>query len=92
VSEGEPSRPSTSSAKALGTDDALTAETPPWRHLPSSFVFGDQDRNIPVALHRFLAKRAGAQASHELAGASHAISVPEPEAVTAAILDATTAL
>jgi pimeloyl-ACP methyl ester carboxylesterase len=81
-------RPATEAALS----DALTTETPPWRHLPSSFVFGDQDMNIPVALHRFLAERAGAQASRELAGASHAISVSEPEAVTATILDATTAL
>jgi hypothetical protein len=45
--------------------------------------------NIPVALHRFMAERANAEGSRELAGASHAVSVSEPKAVTATILDAT---
>ena len=36
-----------------------------------------------------MAERAGAKASRELAGASHAPSVSEPEAVTATILEAT---
>ena len=51
-------------------------------------MFGDLDLNIPVALQRFMAERAGAKVSRELAGASHALSVSEPEAVTATILDA----
>jgi hypothetical protein len=36
-----------------------------------------------------MAGRAGAKARRELAGASHALSVSEPEAVTATILEAT---
>ena len=35
-----------------------------------------------------MAERAGAKGSRELAGASHALSVSEPEAVTATILEA----
>jgi hypothetical protein len=51
-------------------------------------VFSDGDRNIPVELHRFLAERAGAKGTKEIAGASHALSVSEPAAVTATILEA----
>ena len=74
------------------TEAALTAplstSTPAWQTIPSWFVFSDQDMNIPVALHRFLADRAGAKDTREIAGASHALSVSQPEAVTATILNA----
>jgi pimeloyl-ACP methyl ester carboxylesterase len=81
-------RPATEAALT----DGLPSETPAWRHLPSWFVFGDQDQNIPVALQRFMADRAGAKGTREMAGASHAISVSEPDAVTATIHDAVAAL
>jgi pimeloyl-ACP methyl ester carboxylesterase len=81
-------RPATEAALSQG----LPTNPPAWRHLPSWFVFGDQDMNIPAALHRFMAERAGAKTSRELAGASHALSVSEPDAVTATILEATAAL
>ncbi|SDU68570.1 alpha/beta fold hydrolase [Jiangella alkaliphila] len=78
------------------TEAALTAElatgTPAWRTIPSWFVFSDQDLNIPVALHRYLAERAGAKATREMQGASHALSVSEPDAVTASILEAVDAV
>jgi pimeloyl-ACP methyl ester carboxylesterase len=82
---GATQRPATEAALS----ERLPTDAPAWRHVPSWFVFGDQDLIIPVALHRFMAERAGAKASRELAGASHALSVSEPEAVTATILDAT---
>lgn len=71
--------------------DGLTTGTPPWKHIPSWFVYGDQDLNIPAALSRFLAERAAAKGTLEIAGASHAISVSDPEPVAATILDAVTA-
>jgi len=77
-------RPVTQAALAEG----LPSDTPAWRDLPSWFVFGDQDLNIPVDLHRFMADRAGAKVTRELAGASHALSLSEPEAVAATILEA----
>jgi len=77
-------RPVTEAALTEG----LPTETPAWQSLPSWFVFSDGDRNIPVELHRFLAERAGAKGSKEIAGASHALSVSEPAAVTATILEA----
>jgi pimeloyl-ACP methyl ester carboxylesterase len=78
------------------TEVALTAGlptgTPAWQSIPSWFVFSDQDLNIPVALHRFMADRAAAKGVREVPGASHALSVSEPEAVTASILEAVSAL
>ena len=81
---GATQRPVTEAALSAG----LPADAPAWRHIPSWFVFGDQDMIIPVALHRYMAERAGAEVSRELAGASHALSVSEPKAVTATILEA----
>ncbi|RLP94626.1 alpha/beta hydrolase [Micromonospora sp. BL4] len=78
------------------TETALTAglptDVPAWTSIPSWFVFSDEDRTIPVALHRFMANRAGAQGVREVSGASHALSVSHPEAVTASILDAVDAV
>jgi len=72
--------------------DGLPAETPAWRELPSWFVWGEADLNIPAELQRFMADRAGAKSTEEIAGASHALSVSEPTAVTATILAALAAL
>jgi pimeloyl-ACP methyl ester carboxylesterase len=77
-------RPATEAALTGG----LRTATPAWQSVPSWFVFSDLDLNIPVALHRFMAERAGAKDTREIAGASHALSVSQPEAVTATILDA----
>ena len=85
---GATQRPVTEAALS----EPLSTDAPAWRHVPSWFVFGDQDLNIPVALHRFLAERARAKSSRELAGASHALTVSEPEAVTATILEAVASL
>jgi pimeloyl-ACP methyl ester carboxylesterase len=72
--------------------DGLPTSTPAWRQLPSWFVFGDRDLNIPVELHRFFAERAGAKATREMAGGSHALSVSDPDAVAATILEAVAAI
>jgi pimeloyl-ACP methyl ester carboxylesterase len=72
--------------------EGLPTATPAWRQLPSWFVFGDRDLNIPVQLHRFLAERAAAKASREMAGASHALAVSDPDAVAATVLEAVDAV
>jgi pimeloyl-ACP methyl ester carboxylesterase len=77
-------RPVTEAALSEG----LPTDAPAWRHIPSWFVFGDRDMNIPVTLHRFMAERAGAEVSREIAGASHALSVSESGAVDETILEA----
>nr|WP_296072152.1 alpha/beta hydrolase [uncultured Actinoplanes sp.] len=71
---------------------ALATATPAWRSIPSWFVFGDEDLNIPVALHRFMAERAAAKGVREIAGASHAISVSQPTPVAASIVEAVRAV
>jgi pimeloyl-ACP methyl ester carboxylesterase len=74
------------------TQEALqepSGERPLWKELPSWFLFGEADRNIPAALQRFMAKRAGARRAIEIPGASHAIAVSYPEATADLILEAT---
>jgi pimeloyl-ACP methyl ester carboxylesterase len=68
-----------------------SGDRPLWKELPSWFLVGEADRTIPVALHRFMAERAGAQRTIEVPGASHAIGVSQPEATAHLILEATTA-
>ena len=48
--------------------------------LPSWFLIGEEDRNIPAALQRFMAERADARRTIEIPGASHAIAVSHPDA------------
>ncbi len=39
------------------------AGAPAWKTIPSWFLYGSLDRNIPPAVHAFLAQRAGARKS-----------------------------
>jgi pimeloyl-ACP methyl ester carboxylesterase len=77
-------RPVTEAALTQG----LPTVTPAWQTCPSWFVFGDQDRCIPAELHRYMEERAKAKGTREVAGASHALSVSNPDVVTASIMDA----
>jgi pimeloyl-ACP methyl ester carboxylesterase len=61
---------------------------PAWKSIPSWFVFGELDKNIPAALHRFMAERAGAREIVEIEGASHAVGVSHPEEAADMILRA----
>jgi pimeloyl-ACP methyl ester carboxylesterase len=73
------------------TQEALTEpsrERPLWREVPSRFVIGEEDRNIPAALQHYMAERAGAHRTLEIPGASHAITVSHPQAVAHQILEA----
>jgi pimeloyl-ACP methyl ester carboxylesterase len=63
---------------------------PLWKHVPSWFVFGEEDRNIPAALEHYMAKRAGARRTVEIPGASHAVSVAHPAATARLVLEAAT--
>jgi pimeloyl-ACP methyl ester carboxylesterase len=65
-----------------------SGERPLWKQLPSWFLFGSEDRNIPAALQRYMAERAGARRTLEIPGASHAISVSQPDATAELILEA----
>jgi pimeloyl-ACP methyl ester carboxylesterase len=73
------------------TQEALqepSGERPLWKELPSWFLFGEEDRNIPAALEHHMAERAGARRTIEIPGASHAVTVAHPEATAHLILEA----
>jgi pimeloyl-ACP methyl ester carboxylesterase len=65
-----------------------SGERPLWRELPSWFVFGDLDRNVPAALQHHMAARANARRTVEIPGASHAIAVSHPDETADLILEA----
>jgi pimeloyl-ACP methyl ester carboxylesterase len=68
--------------------ESRQGERPLWRAVPSSFVHGDRDLNIPTAALRAMAERAGARRTVELAGASHALAVSRPAETAEVILQA----
>ena len=68
--------------------EGLPTDRPAWVDIPSWHVFGDEDLNIPLAVLRAGAERAGSRGTLEITGASHAITVSQPAAVAATIADA----
>jgi pimeloyl-ACP methyl ester carboxylesterase len=73
------------------TQEALvepSGEQPLWKDVPSWFLFGEEDRNIPKALERYMAERAQAHRTTEIPGASHAVTVAHPRATAGVILEA----
>ncbi|MCG5438268.1 alpha/beta fold hydrolase [Micromonospora foliorum] len=70
-----------------GLGDKLTGD-PAWRSLPSWFVFGDADKNIPADVHRFMAERANPRGQREVVGGSHAMTVARPSEVAETIIEA----
>lgn len=59
-----------------------------WKTLPSYFVYGTADRNIPLQALRFMAGRAHAQDTVEVKGASHVVMVSHPDVVARLIEEA----
>ncbi len=59
-----------------------------WRALPSWFMYAEFDKNIPAAVHRWMAGRAKAREVVEIKGAAHALPVSQPDAVADLILRA----
>ncbi|MET7373234.1 alpha/beta fold hydrolase [Micromonospora arida] len=70
-----------------GLGGKLTGD-PAWRSLPSWFVFGDADKNIPAEAHRFMAERANPRGQREVVGGSHAMAVARPSEVAETIIEA----
>jgi pimeloyl-ACP methyl ester carboxylesterase len=76
------------------TQEALvepSGERPLWKELPSWFVFGEEDRNIPKAVQHFMAERARAHRTIEIPGASHAVPVAHAGTTAGLILEAASA-
>jgi pimeloyl-ACP methyl ester carboxylesterase len=73
------------------TEGALfepSGDRPLWRSVPSWFVFGELDHNIPAGAHRIMADRAGSKRTVEIAGASHVVGVSHPSETAQLILEA----
>ncbi|AEY85468.1 hydrolase [Streptomyces hygroscopicus subsp. jinggangensis 5008] len=76
------------------TEEALNEPSgkPAWSTLPSWFLFGSADKNIPVAVHRFMAERAGSRRTVELEGGSHTVAIPEASVLVDLIREAAAAV
>lgn len=57
------------------------AGTASWKNLPSWWVYGDADKNIPPPAMAFMAKRAAAKDVVVVKGASHVVMVSHPDVV-----------
>ena len=64
---------------------------PAWRNIPSWFIYGGDDRNIPSASMAWMAARAGSKKTVVVKGASHVVMVSNPALVTKLIEDAASA-
>ena len=54
---------------------------PAWKSIPSWFIYGSRDKNIPPVLQPFMAERASAKGIVEVNGASHVVMTSHPEQV-----------
>lgn len=59
-----------------------------WKTIPSWFIWGDGDRNIPPAALRWMAERASGRERIEVVGASHTLALSRAELVAELILRA----
>lgn len=59
-----------------------------WDYVPSWFVYGTGDKNIPEAALKFMADRAGSKKTVSIPGASHVVMTSHPDAVAALISEA----
>ncbi|MHC8322467.1 alpha/beta fold hydrolase [Pseudomonas sp. GB2N2] len=75
------------------TEAALNeaSSEPAWKTIPSFFVYGDKDKNIPAQAQVFMAKRANAKETVSVPGGSHVVMVSNPKVVAKLIESAATA-
>jgi len=62
-----------------------------WKKIPSWFIYGDADKNIPPTAMAFMAKRALARDTVVIKGASHVVMVSHADAVARLIEKAASA-
>lgn len=62
-----------------------------WKTIPSWFIYGDADKNIPPQAVAFMAQRANAKGVVVVKGASHVVMVSHPTAVAKLIETAASA-
>jgi pimeloyl-ACP methyl ester carboxylesterase len=58
---------------------------PAWKSIPSWFIYGDRDLNIPAAALSFMAERANSRETVAVSGASHVVMISHPDAVAEVI-------
>lgn len=64
---------------------------PAWKTIPSWFVYGDADKNIPAQAQAFMAERAHSKQTVVVKGASHVVMVSNPKVVASLIEKAASA-
>ncbi len=71
-------------------DNALgEAETDPaWKTIPSYFVYGSADKNIPAAAQAWMAERANSVKTVVVKGGSHVVMISKPDVVASLIVEA----
>jgi len=72
---------------ALGEPSASAS----WRAIPSWFVYGSKDKNIPPAAIAFMAQRAGARKTVEIKGGSHVVMTSHPDEIALLVEEAASA-
>lgn len=86
--------PSTSHLMAVSqrpiTQAALAEPAPAaaWKSVPSWFIYGDRDKNIPPAALSFMAERAKSMKTVVVKGASHVVMISRPGPVSRLIAEA----
>ena len=73
------------------TESALgetSGSDPLWKDIPSWFIYGELDKNIPADSHAFMAERAGSKRTLEVKGASHVVGMSHPVDTARLILEA----
>ncbi|MFG3695402.1 alpha/beta fold hydrolase [Stutzerimonas stutzeri] len=75
-------RPVTAAALNEGSQQSA------WDYVPSWFVYGTADKNIPEAALKFMAERAGSRKTLTIPGASHVVMTSHPDEVAALISEA----
>ncbi|MFS2162608.1 alpha/beta fold hydrolase [Variovorax sp. Varisp62] len=72
------------------TEGALGEAAPAaaWKNLPSWFIYGDRDKNIPPAALAFMAERAKSMKTVVVKGASHVVMISRPKLVARLIAEA----
>jgi pimeloyl-ACP methyl ester carboxylesterase len=86
----EPQARRMAASQRAATDVALyeKASGAAWKTIPSWFVWGELDKLIPAAAHRFMAERANAREAVEIKGGSHVVFISHADTVAAMIVRA----
>ncbi|MDM0066737.1 alpha/beta hydrolase [Variovorax sp. J31P207] len=76
------------------TEGALGEAAPSaaWKTIPSWFIYGDRDKNIPPAALAFMAERAKSVKTVVVKGASHVVMTSRPKLVSRMIIEAADAV